>query len=244
MIHAYPVRGKQKSFELCEAFVRGAKASDGINAAVFYGVDDSNQDDWNRVRASGMDWFYIDNAYFDVTRSAYFRITRNALQHTGRGASNGSRFRALRLKLKPWRKWGRHIVLCEQSDDFMRRMVGYKGSWLEDTKKALSMSTSREFRVRRWQRDKIMAMSTLEDDLEEAWALVTHSSAAAITALIHGIPIFSEAGAAATMSPPLSQIEDPFFPDGRESFLGVLADNQWTIAEMRSGYAWGALTGQ
>jgi hypothetical protein len=232
----FPVAGKRKSADLCEAFMRGAKGAD--HCAVFYGVDESNLADFQRIRKSGLDWYYIDNSYFDKTRGSHYRVTKNGLQHSGTGATNGSRFRLMRTPVMPWRANGSHVVICPQSDSFMQSVIHHNGPWLDKAIARLRGVTSRPIVVREWDRDKLALASTLASDLRNAWILVTHSSAAAVSALLSGIPVISESGAAALMSSSYETIETPFMPQDRERFFGVLADNQWTPAEMASGQAW------
>lgn len=241
MVTAWPVAGKAKSSLICQAFLAGVQDR-REDASVFYGVDRSNIRDWNRVREAGQHFYYIDNSYFDATRGAYFRITRDALQHTGIGESDGARFRMIGATIAEWRKSGEHIVVCEQSASFMRDIVRYNGDWLAETISTIrAISPQRRIVLRSWSPDKPALGRSLPSDLVGAWALVTHSSAAAITALLAGIPTISTAGAAAFMGCNLQKIESPFMPDDRERFFSVLADNQWTLEEMKNGTAWKAL---
>jgi len=237
---AYPVIGKKKSRDLCEAFIQGCPK--GAKGAVFYGVDQTNWDHWQRCSAGGEPYFYIDNAFFDKTRGTYFRIGRNCVQHDGQGQSEGQRFKALALEIKPWRKDGQHIVVCPQSDSFMRDVAGWKNDWLSEAVRTMALASNRRFKIRNWDRDKIRAMATLKDDLKHAWILATYSSAASVTALLEGIPVACCAGACYGMGVRLIDIEQPIFPKDRERFFGVLADAQWTIEEMRNGTAWRALS--
>jgi len=243
VVTAWPVAGKRKSADICAAFIRGAEKS-SAKSSVFYGVDDSNMDAWLRVKAQREDYFYVDNSYFDVTRSTHFRVTKNSLQHSGLGYSTGDRFRRTRLKIQPWRTVGNHIVVCPQSDQFMRDLANYEGDWLINTQIALAAITVRPLRIRTWDRDKLALSKTLLDDLRGAWALVTYSSAAAIAALIEGIPTISKTGAAAYMGNDLSAVERPMMRDDRERFFGVLADHQFTLDEMAEGRAWRVINGQ
>jgi hypothetical protein len=233
---AYPVRGKQKSVDICNAFIAGAR--DARDGAVFYGVNASNVSVLQSRQKSGAPFYYIDNAYFDATRGRRFRVTKNAIQHSGLGESTGERFAALNLSIAPWHATGEHIVVCPQSSPFMHDVIGYSGDWLSQTIAKLLKVTTRSLRVREWNRDKIAAARSLPEDLLNAWCLVTHSSAAAVTALLHGVPVVSEAGAAACMSIQIKEIEEPVVPPDRERFFGVLADNEFTLTEMESGYAW------
>src|SRR5262245_35749830 len=117
-VYCYPQDGKRKSASICAAFAEGCggyvvtdgKWRDGHS--FFYGISESNAAVWNECRKhSEFAWYYSDNAYFDDYRGTMFRVTRNRLQHPGTGTSDGARFRGLRLRFKPWRTDGRHILL-------------------------------------------------------------------------------------------------------------------------------------
>lgn len=238
-LNAYPVHGKAKSHDICAAFIQGAPKD--AKGEVFYGVDSSNLQHWQRCRASGEPYYYCDNAYFDKTRGTHFRITQGAIQHSGQGQSDGKRFKSLALQIKPWRSDGDHIVVCPQSDSFMRDLADWNGNWLDDVVRTLALVSNRRFKVRNWHRDKSVLMATLNEDLRNAWILVTHSSAAAVNALLEGIPVACNEGAAKSMGVQALDIEDPVYPEDRERFFMVLADNQWTLDEIKRGVAWKAL---
>lgn len=235
-MNAYPVAGKQKSADICAAFIRGAPQNDGD---VFYGVDESNLVAW---RAS-VDYWYIDNSFFDSTRGTHYRVTHNDLQPSGVGATDGKRFDALNIEIKPWREAGEHVVICPQSMSYMRMIAGYEGDWLSQIRKELRTATHRELRVRPWNRDKARLASTLHADLRNSWALVTYSSAAAISAVLCGIPVVVTGPNAAK---PMgggrpADIERVGKPEHRRMWASVLADAQFTLEEMRSGLAWETL---
>jgi hypothetical protein len=247
-VTAYPVAGKRKSYEICQAFLQGCgggKISTTLQPgpAVFYGVNESNVEIWRAVVRTDEDWFYVDNSYFDAVRQKQFRITKNALQHNGLGSSDGTRFRALGVQIKPW-KQGQHILVVEQSASFMRTVIGSTVNWTVQIVDALGRLTRRPIRVRHWTGDKGKAARSLEDDLVDAHALVTWSSAAATTAVLAGVPIVTMGQCAAeTMAGSLMKIESlPRLE--REEWAGVLADNQWGLAEIRSGLAWRSLNGK
>lgn len=222
MIH--PVTGKQKSWDLCNAFLTGAPKN-APNAHVFYGVNDTNLAEWRRVQREKLDFWYIDNSYFDCVRGQQFRVTKNRIQHTGEGETDGRRFKALGVAVKARRDApGGHIVACHQSDAFME-IIAREPTWLYDRLKFVGPSV--HVRQRRWQSDKLKLGVSLVDDLQGASELITHSSAAAVTAALEGIRVH-----VSPMSAAYTNIAD------REQWAGVLADNQWTIEEIRSGKAW------
>lgn len=246
MVTGYPVAFKKKSFEICLAFVRGCGGSIGTNLregpAVFYGVDESNADVFNEVRKRGDDFYYIDNSVFDSARQKYFRVTKNRLQHSGVGESDGKRFASLGIEIKPWRESGEHIVVCPQSLPFMKTVVGYTGIWESAAVAFLKARTQREIRVRGWSPNKSVLASTLGEDLKGAHALMTWSSAAAVTAVLEGVPVIVQGTdcAAAVMGGDGRSIEQLPMPD-RTNWAGVLADNEFTLSEMTEGKAWSHL---
>ena len=123
----------------------------------------------------------------------------------------------------------------------MREVAGWKNNWLSEAVRTMALASNRRFKIRNWNRDKIRAMATLKDDLKHAWILSTYSSAASVTALLDGIPVACCAGACYGMGVKLIDVEQPIYPKDRERFFGVLADNQWTVDEMRKGTAWASL---
>lgn len=232
---AYPKRGKAKSEMLCLAFLEGASWS-VKPFSVYYGVDQWNLDRWRREMADpNHDVYNIDNSFFDITRGSYFRVAKNRMQvRAGDHGSDGKRFDALGLMVRPW--WRQsidgHWLVVEQSPAFMRD-VACDPDWLDRTTAGL-LASGRDIRVRRWSADKPKLAATLQDDLRECWHLVTHSSAAAVEAMLAGIPVIVDrmsavANVVCSINPSL---------DGRRQAMGVLADNSFSLTELRSGLAW------
>jgi hypothetical protein len=236
----YPVPGKEKSSIICRAFLAGApRAAEGC---VFFGTE-GVMGPFQRAKASGHPWYYVDNAYFDKHRGIYFRVTRNALQVDPRGkTSNGKRFEKLQVPIHPWRTvaLGEDTLVVPQSDNFMKSTLGMTIDWGADTVAKLHGWGVPNVRIRHWQRDKLRAAGELRNDLPNLRLLVTYSSASAITAMLEGVPAISESGAAHWLTGPLTReaVFDPPRPDDRVAFAMVLADNQFTLEEFRSGEAW------
>lgn len=247
MVTCYVSPGKAKSKLLCDAFAEGCGGTVADPKrlapgwAFFYGVVEQTVPLWRQALAEGRA-LYCDNSYFDRGRERYFRITKNAVQLTRIASGDPARLAALGVRIEPWRQGGRHIVVVEQSEAFLR-LAGCEGDWLADTLQALRRASPRPITVRRWNRDKGKAASTLASDLRDAWCLITHMSAAANEALLSGVPVFVTGPCAATplASGALSQVETPLRPEGREAWAAGLASNQWTIDEIRRGIAWKAL---
>lgn len=256
MINFYPIPNKRKCRLIGEAFIAGCNARGGEGAVVldntlrdgdaaFYGVDFTNEHIYRSVlHDHSRNFYYIDNSYFDPTREIYFRVSKNMLQHDGVGTSDCTRFDTLGLSVDPWRKQGKHIVICEQSASFMQMPAGYSGDWLTDLLGPLRQLTPREIRIRKWERDKRWNANPLSNDLENAHALIAWSSAALVTAIIAGVPVVAMGQSACTpLSGSLADLENLPTPD-RHEWLGLLADNQFTLEEMRSGFTWERVNGK
>lgn len=230
---AHPVAHKRKSLNICQAFIAGAPKT--AKGHVFYGVNESNVAAWDYAKKRGEDWYYIDNSYFDHIRGESFRVTKNRLQvKASEHTSDGERFKALNLEVKPYHSNPRgYWLVVEQSPSFMT-VVAREPYWLEDTSKTLG--DYRPMRVRKWDNDKTELGRKLVEDLPNTWTLVTHTSAAAVTAVRLGVPVIvSEQHALAGM---VCGVAEYAHRDQRQQFFGVLADNQWSLNEFREGKAW------
>lgn len=232
---AHPVPGKAKSAELCQAFIEGAPP--GAEGHVFYGVKEGNRHAWQQVQRSGEPFYWIDGSYFDRTRGQRFRVTLNRQQHTGQGDSDGQRFRELRIKVfdEGYPAPPGWVVAVPQSPVFMLLTARDPG-WLERELEPLRAAAKRggaPIRLRPWTSDKPAAITTLHADLARARLLVTHSSAAAVEAVLAGVHVkVSPMSAAYGLGPAL-----PSAPE-RQAWASVLADNEFTREELRSGHAW------
>jgi hypothetical protein len=237
---ACPVPGKAKSAMLCAAFIEGAPRN--AEGFVFAGVKAGNHAQWLHARGMGVDWYYVDNAYMDATRATHFRVTKNRLQHGGRGQTNGKRFAATGVKIQPWvsRPDGYALVI-QQSLDHYKHVLGLTGDWLAPTVKRLVDP----IKVRFWEANKPQIADSFKEDLAGARLLVTHTSAAAVEAVLAGVPVYCEPECAAwdwAIGRNLiawDQHNAGF--DDRLNWAGVLCDQQWTVNEMKAGMAWRTL---
>ena len=178
-------------------------------------------------------FYYGDHAYFG--RGKFYRVTKNAMQHTGIGSPDFDRLKPFYEAAKPWKKDGRVIVVCPQSDGFHHRM-GYQGDeWLQNVLRKLAMFSDRPVIVH-GKRDKL----PLAHYLTKAHALVCHTSNSAVEALMAGVPVFCTGDCPAShmgLSDPVN-VERPYFPECRMEFAAPLAANQWTLDEIRNGDCW------
>lgn len=232
MITCYAQPEKPKSVRLIEAFAAGCGghiASTGSSrlepgAAVFYGVRAPWLHLWEQAKREGRDWYYIDNSYFDCARERQFRVTKNAIQHTGLGDSDGKRFAALGVSVKPMRADGSRVILAAQSQEFME-VVAADAGWFARVSASLRTLYGAENVIVRTKRER----RPLLEDLKDAALLVTWSSAAAVTALLEGVCVGCAPQCCAT------------YATDRAKWAAALADQQWSEAELRDGTAWRAI---
>lgn len=249
MITCYAQPDKIKSWRVLEAFASGCRGGMDSTAAqqlqpdgaAFYGVRPAWMHLWHQAIREQRVWYWLDNSWFDRAREVYFRVGCNAVQSWSIWPSSGVRLKKLGIDIKPWQKNGKRIIVCAQSDEFMRtvacRQDGAAG-WNKQVLSQLAQQTDREIVLRDKQTKRPLAA-----DLQDAWLLVTHSSTAAIEALIAGVPVIltDKTCMAAGFSTPFDEIDRPHHKDGREAWLARLADSQWTLDEMKNGTAWNML---
>lgn len=240
-IHANPQESTSPKF--AEAFQRGC----GIPSQIVHDDHDhggtwagfGSPTQWGSIsaaiRSGNRDWYYGDHGYFG--RKQYYRITKNAFQHSGAGKPNFNRLRMFHQEALPFKKTGRDILICLQSDNFQERMGSPMPEYLDSLTRRIRLYSDRPIVVRSKKTD-----TPFEKHLRNAWAVVTHSSACALHALMAGVPAFTTADNAVsglTLRDPVN-IERPYYPDAdlRFTTAAVLAANQWTMPEIASGQAW------
>ena len=172
------------------------------------------------------------------------------MQHDGSGSASPDRWRQFGAEIKPWRKTGRNIVVVPQAPMWHHYMTDYSSDmeWAESVLLQLRFHTDRPVIISRKpfvKKGGVVSVGGggLSDLIEDAWAVVVLSSAAAVWAVTQGVPVFCLTDCAASMMglSDLRQIERPAYPDGREQWIANLCANQWTLDEFRSGKCWADL---
>jgi len=246
---------KSNNVAILSAFAQGSGAETTTalelihgRDAVLYGMAPQTTALWQEILRTEHPYWYVDNGYMKSKWHGgdYYRITRNAPQHSGLGESNGERFRALGIPIAPWRIDGHHILIACQSDLWHELNCGMNAAqYAERVTAELRRYTQRPITVRHKPRGGNAEAYSLTGELRNCWAVVTHSSMVALEAVLAGVPAFVLAQCAISpmASRDLVSIESPIHPTDRERWAGVLADNQWSLPEIRDGTAWRALNG-
>jgi hypothetical protein len=188
-------------------------------------------------------YLYADIGYWD--RERYYRFSANGWAPQVKRGLPGDRFARLGLEVKPWRRDGRQIVVAGSTGKACR---DHGLAYMEWEKGACERLAGSGLQVvyRPKPRDPQakaipgfpLDQRPIGDALKAAKLWVTHHSNSALDALIAGVPIHCEMGAASALSSPLGA--EPNYED-RQDLLNGCAYLQWTLDEMRSGEAWAHL---
>jgi hypothetical protein len=240
---SYGVNGGLTSQTFTQAFARGCGGAVSYNPAMLmpgpvamFG-DPSLYALLAQARLEGRVWYYGDHAYF--RRRVYFRITKNQWQHDMQGKAHPARWERLGVRIQPWRKTGYKILLCPQSPRFFELHGMSHLQWVQDTTRTLQRYTDRPIEIR-YKPGGSQTEEQFRRSLHEVHAVVVYTSVAGAQAAIHGVPCFAthECVSKHFGTDDLKRIENPVRPDDRERMAWLLADNQWTMEEIKSGLAW------
>lgn len=188
-------------------------------------------------KREGTSFWYMDSAYLQGATQRHLRIERNRFwPELMPGSHTMERAEGMGIRLHPWRYDGKHVLICLHGYKFGRPWSIDIAEWHRTIEARVRAVTDRPIVVR----PKLVVQPVpLKADLKDAWCIVTHSSTAAVTAALAGVPVFCEptCAAAPVGSTDFSQIETPL-RSGREAWVAELAWRQWSQAEMASGQAW------
>lgn len=212
------------------------------DAAVMYGW--RYRDAMKRYRQ----FVYADLGYW--SRDEFFRVSVNTWSpdHYVKAGLPSSRFEALGLRVKPWRESGDEIIVAGSTRKAATdHGLGYQAWEQEAIRKLQGCGKRVVYRPKPTDMEATKLQGAefdrrpISEALRNTWAWVTHHSNSAVDALLAGVPVHCETGAAKAFSVPIEQVADPELLPGREQFLADVAWLQWTLDEMRSGACWAHL---
>lgn len=152
----------------------------------------------------------------------------------------------------PWRSGGDYALLLGASRKSMREHGYDYMEWERKTAKALNALGIRvRYRPKPTDRERrpidgieYDAGAPMAEAFSGARIVVAHHSNGCVDALVAGVPVHCETGAAAAFSVPLHEAGDPPKLPGRDQFLADVARLEWSVADIRSGDAWNHLKGR
>src|SRR6056300_678779 len=194
-------------------------------------------------------FYYMDHAYFGATRDykskgpngVLYRLIRSQMQLNyiiELEKEDRDRIKKFgKVNWKPFTKEGEHILLCPPTKAICRLYnLGDEQLWIDDMVLELKSHTDRDIIIRKKDETK-----TLQEQLKNCHAIVTHQSTAAIQSILQGVPSFCDL---VSQSVPVSEIdiskiETPFYPDDdlRKEWIDSLLSCQFNMSEISSGKA-------
>lgn len=222
------------------------------DAAVFWGYWKPQQRIAADYTAVGKPWVFLDLGYWSRGKNdSYFKVSVNDRHPTAYFRSrphDGSRAKALGLRVQPWRLTGRTIVVLGMSGKASWSLGLEPAAWEAQTIAEIKKHTDRPIVYRpkpSWKDAKPLPGAGyswnehLETALADAYATVSHHSNASCDSLLAGVPTFTWDGIAKPMGlQDLSMIERPYCPLDREFWLYDAAYCQWSLTELTDGTAW------
>jgi hypothetical protein len=198
------------------------------------------------ARQRSLDWYYIDTGYIgNHEYKKYFRVTKNARQRTGDIVPyDDTRLRSLKLDRTQYSRGNRVVLVPPDKKVAHAYRIGSADAWTESTLQKIQSFTQRPVVVRQRPPSREVRQGSdrfdqlLRDDVN---AVVVYSSNCAVEAVMHGIPVVVLGeNSTQPLAQPLEKIDalDDLDQDQLESFLRHLSYSQFTLKEMRSGYAW------
>lgn len=193
-------------------------------------------------------FLYMDHAYFHATRDykdkgfgLLYRIIRSQMQLNylvdlqQKDYKRIQRFKP--IKVKTFHKSGRYILVLPPTQAIARLYgINYE-EWLKETMNTIKKYTDRPIIIRN-KTEKI----PLQNQLKEAWAVVTYQSTAAIEAIINGVPVFCDEICCAkpVAETDFTKIEKPKYTDNdfRKKWIDSLLSCQFSMSEIESGLAY------
>ncbi len=202
----------------------------------------------------------IEKGY--IHRNRYYMIGWNGLNGRANFCNNNSqqdRWKHLDINIKPWRKDGKHILVCGQAPlDASIQDINFK-EWCYETIEQIYTLTQRTIIYRphpityaqpnqKQLKNKFPYLNIvsnpydikLKENLKNCWCVVTINSNSGVEAIIQGIPVISQDIGSMVYNitdHELNCIEDPKIVD-RTQWCNDIAYTQWTIEEMRKGLPW------
>lgn len=217
-------------------WVGKGRLSRGVKLHLIGGLQFGALEILREARETKAPYVFFDRAYFGGGPGTNrLRAVRGAYQKNWVEDRPADRLKALGVRLEPWRGKGRHILLVPPGEAICR-LFGL-GDWEAKTLKRLHQATDRPVVVSYKGDPKPLA-----DRLAGCHAVVTWTSNVAVEAICAGVPAFvgpeSAAAPVATQLEYLERlIEAPLMPEGREAWAASLAWGQFSVEEIKRGFA-------
>tara|TARA_B100000579_G_scaffold352243_1_gene306596 strand:+ start:867 stop:1745 length:879 start_codon:yes stop_codon:yes gene_type:complete len=174
---------------------------------------------------------------------------------------DNERWKKFNIELQPWKQTGNNIIICGQhTRSHQWRNNPPMSKWFDNQITEIRKYTDRPIIIRPHPRNHVIIDTKkykdvkivgpvrdrktyddtdLAERLKTAWAVVSHSSNPAMTAVFSGIPVYvSEASLSYDVGNSTFQnIDNPNMPD-RKQWANKLAYTEWWTDEIAQGLPW------
>jgi len=223
------------------------------NDVAVFGILRGTENWLNKCKQLNLNYYYFDHSYFfkahghrpnERTLLRTYRLTKNA-ENLNRivelDDEDKIRIEKYRLQHKETFRLkniprGGHILIIPPTDFVCRYYkIGSPENWIRQTKEKVRQWSDKEFIVRPKTVDR-----PLEEDLQNAYCVVTYQSTVGITAILKGVPVICDK---VSMCKPVSidyvDIEKEYVRDDDlvNKWIDSLLANQFTMQEISNGTA-------
>ncbi len=221
-----------------------------------------NKNVWDRYRNANKPVIVIEVG--GIKRNETWKIGINGVNREAdfnNEAVGGERWNKFNVDLKPWMQTGDDIIVCGQhTNSHQWRNNPPMSKWFENQITEIRKHTDKPIVIRPHPRNHVAIDTTkyknvrivgpkrdrntyddtdLADRLRSAWAVVSHSSNPAMTAVFSGIPVYvSEASLSHDVgNKSFENINNPSMPD-RQQWANRLSYTEWWPEEIEQGLPW------
>ena len=235
--------------------------SPDTDVAVCFGVKGKSRQIVNDHLAVGKSTLFMDKGYSRQSgeggHTEYSRISVNGsdpLHYFMREDHRSDRWKALEVIVKPRQNgYNGNVLFCGSSLKYhIFHNLDDPTTYAESLFKKLRKLTERHLIYRpkpSWKAARPIGgtsfsngSTSIAEALRGCHCLVTHGSAAALDAIVNGVPVIVLGGSIAkpVSDTVIEHVEKPFWPDDklRSRWFNAMAYCQWTTEELRTGEAW------
>ncbi len=251
------LRNKKEDFQI-------GKHSHDTDVAVIWSVlwqgrMRSNLSIWKEFKASGKPVVVLEVG--GIKRNTTWKMGINGINRDADFANqqySKDRWKKFGIELKPWKHSGKNIIICGQHDSSEQwKDLPKMNTWLLEQVTQIKKITDKKIIIRPHPRNMInIKMAGVEtqiprrdpntyDDtdftkqLENAYAVVNHSSNPAMQAVFNGVPVFTSPSSLSydVANKDYSKLQSPDTPD-RDEWAHRLCHTEWWLDEIKEGKPW------
>ena len=233
---------------------------DQVVAYVFWGFMRNTKSIYDKAIQKKKDFYFLDHAYIyhkkhsiyqkKLAHNPYFRMVKNEFVKTTISDTNDKRLLDMRkqfekgdeLDILPWKKNGSYILVIPPSYWLCSWLNINSEELMNQSIEEIKKHTDREIKIRYKKPGGNYNTNSLEEDIDNAWAVLSFQSSVAVKAINRGVPSFLMKPGHSVSEPmsliDLSKIETPYYPDNRYEWLSNICNHQFLKQEIIDGTAY------